>query len=329
MGMTFKMKYKIAFFSEARFTGKTARDHPNRRTEICWYAALDAVHKPIWTISQVLESENKYDLGILIIPKKNVAELMTFPLVDNLRKVCKKIAVMQEGPHSYFQDYPIEQQIWYFNTLQEMDFLLCHNKIDVKYYHGLTDKPCYTMPSLMLTDGLKIAEEKKDAVIIGGNMCSWYGGFDSYITAMTMNLPVYPIFVPSMGRKITGEESLDRIKHLPYLSWTQWIATLSEMKYGIHLMRTHAAGTFALNCSFLGIPCIGYKGLDTQEKLHPELTIKVGDIDEAKYFATKLKEDEEFYRICEIRTKHLYKVNYSEEVFLEHMNEIFKKELGK
>ena len=39
------------------------------------------------------------------------------------------------------------------------------------------------------------------------------------------------------------------------------------------MMRTHAAGTFALNCSYLGIPCIGYKGLDTQSTLHPDLSL--------------------------------------------------------
>lgn len=316
------MKYKIAFFTEAGFTGKVNRDHPNRRTEICWYAALDVTHHPIWTLKEVHET---YDLGICIIPKKNTEKLSLFPLVENMRRICTKIAVMQEGPQTYFQDYPLAIQIWYFNTLQEMDFLLCHNKIDVRYYEGLTGKSCYTMPSLMLTDGLKIASEKKDTVMIGGNMVSWYGGFDSYITAKKMNIPIY---APSMGRKIVGESHLD-LTHLPYMNWTEWITALSEMKYAIHLMRTHAAGTFALNCSFLGIPCIGYKGLDTQQILHPECTVELGDLDEAKYLATKLKEDEVFYRICEIRTKHLYKVNYSEEVFLEHMNEIFKKELGK
>lgn len=316
------MKYKIAFFTEAGFTGKTDRDNPNRRTEYCWYAALDAMHHPIWQLKDLKET---YDLGIVILPKKNTAQLSLFPLVENMRRICTKIAVMQEGPHSYFQDYPLVQQIWYFNTLQEMDFLLCHNKIDVRYYEGLTGKPCYIMPSLMLTDGLKISAEKKDTVMIGGNMVSWYGGFDSYITAKEMKIP---ISAPSMGRKIEGEEQLADLTHFSYMNWTDWITALSEMTYAIHLMRTHAAGTFALNCSWLGIPCIGYKGLDTQQLLHPECTIEVGDIDEAKYLATKLKEDEEFYRICEIRTKHLYKVNYSEEVFLEHMNEIFKKVLG-
>ena len=53
---------------------------------------------------------------------------------------------MQEGPAWYFQDYPLEQQIWYYNTLQEMDFLFVHNEIDkklvaeIKFYKSRFDK---------------------------------------------------------------------------------------------------------------------------------------------------------------------------------------------
>ena len=48
-------------------------------------------------------------------------------------------------------------------------------------------------------------------------------------------------------------------------------------------MRTHVAkGTFSMNCSFHGIPCIGYRGLDTQQILHPLTTVEVGDLDEER-----------------------------------------------
>jgi hypothetical protein len=80
-------------------------------------------------------------------------------------------------------------------------------------------------------------------------------------------------------------------------------------------MRTHAAGTFALNCAYLGIPCIGYEGLDTQEICHPELTIKLGDLEEAKKLITSLKEDEKFYNHCSHITKQHYKKYYSEDKF--------------
>jgi hypothetical protein len=77
-------------------------------------------------------------------------------------------------------------------------------------------------------------------------------------------------------------------------------------------MRTHAAGTFALNCGFHGIPCIGYKGLDTQETLHPLTTVDVGDLEKAKNIAKKLKEGEKFYNLCSETARKRYKTNYEE-----------------
>lgn len=316
------MRSKIAFFTEGNFSGKIPRDHPNRRTDLCWQIALDSTHHSIWDLQNVTE---KYDLGICIIPKKNIDKLSQFPLVENMRRLCKKIVSMQEGPNWFWEDYTLPEQIWYYNTLQEMDFILCHNESDVKYYQGLTDKSCYTMPPLMLTDNLKTRVEKMDAVIIGGNFCSWYSGMPSYITAMAMGLPIY---VPSMGRKIEGEEQLTNLTHLPYMSWTEWITALSEMKYAVHLMRIHAAGTFFLNTSWLGIPSIGYKGLDTAQILHSDLTVELGDLTTAKKLLLKLKTDGDFYIHCSETTKENYEKYYTEEKFIIHMNEIFKKELG-
>jgi hypothetical protein len=82
-------------------------------------------------------------------------------------------------------------------------------------------------------------------------------------------------------------------------------------------MRTHAAGTFALNCAYLGIPCIGYKGLDTQEILHPELTVELGDLQAAKELAKKIRLDEEFYLYLSNKARALYLENYTELKFKE------------
>ena len=125
-----------------------------------------------------------------------------------------------------------------------------------------------------------------------------------------------------MGRKITNEENFPNLKHLPYMQWTQWIHTLSQFNVGIHLMRTHAAGTFALNCAYLGIPCIGYKGLDTQQTLHPSLTVDVGDIEKANELAIRLRNDVEFYNNCSFNSKELYQIYYSEEKWLQNWNKI-------
>ena len=103
------------------------------------------------------------------------------------------------------------------------------------------------------------------------------------------------------------------------MNWVEWIKTLNNFKYGVHMMRTHAAGTFALNCAYLGIPCIGYEGLDTQEKCHPNLTVKLGDLATAKKLLTLLKTDQGFYSDCSLISKENHKKYYCEKNFLKQI----------
>jgi len=298
---------KVAFFTEMNFIGKIPRNHTNMRTEFAWMVALDADH---YNINQV--PEDKYDLGIIIIPKKN-------PDIDlaQIKEYCNKVAVMQEGPHWYFQDYDIARQVHYYNSLQKADIIFAHNKKDKEYYQGLTQhKDIRVMQSLMIEDSIDInsltdSKDRKNC-IIGGNFVSWYGGFDSFIVANNV-FKSDEIYAPSMGRKQEGEENL--IKHIPYTEWNDWIKQLSKFRVGIHLMRTHAAGTFALNCAYLGIPCIGYKGLDTQETLHPSLSIDVGDINKANELLKTLNNNKDFYDKCKEEAKKNYDKFYHERNF--------------
>ena len=67
------------------------------------------------------------------------------------------------------------------------------------------------------------------------------------------------------------------INHLPWMVWKDWMNNLSKYRVGVQL-GTAAAGTFNLNCSYLGIPCIGYSNLNTQRILHPPTTVELGDV---------------------------------------------------
>jgi hypothetical protein len=151
--------------------------------------------------------------------------------------------------------------------------------------------------------------------MIGGNFVQWYGGFDSYVVARSIN---HPMTAPSMGRKQEDEDLIEDITYLPYMNWRDWINILGNYRIGVHLMRTHAAGTFSLNCGFHGIPSIGYKGLDTQELLHPNTTVEVGDLLSAKKIIKKLDTDKYFYQECSEQTKELFSYLYSEEAWLEN-----------
>ena len=298
---------KVIFFSESNIKGKVDRLFPNQRTEFSWSLMLDAEWCPL------NKSPNKkYDLGIVIIPKNN-------PNVDidKIRQYCKNVSVMQEGPHWYYQDYSVEQQIHYLNCLRTADWVYCHNMSDIRYYKGLGCKDVRIMRSMMIPEGLdsQLTTSMKSGILLGGNFVSWYGGMDSYLVASEVDEQKYGV---SMGRKQEQESLIEDIKYLPYMNWREWINHIGQYKVGVHMMRTHAAGTFSMNMSWHGTPVIGYKGLDTQELLHPQTTVEVGDLLSAKQIISRLYEDEFFYQECSEQTKKLFNKHYSEEAWLKH-----------
>ena len=299
---------KIAFFTEMGFNGKIDRKHPNMRTEFAWMCSLEADHYNLNDAPQ-----QYYQLGIVIIPKKR-PDLVN---LSHIKNFCKNVGVMQEGPFWLFQDYDLENQIHYYNNLIESDIIFTHNEQDRKYYKGLTNhKDVRVLPSLMISDAVgELPTEDRSGIMIGGNMVSWYGGFDSFMLANSVTDEIYQ---PKMGRSLPNEQQLG-ITQLPYLQWDSWMKELNKRKFGIHMMRTHAAGTFALNCSYVGIPCVGYGELDTQRLLHPNLSVENGDLEKARELVNKLWNDFDFYKENCILTQQLYKERYSEKVFKERL----------
>ena len=145
-----------------------------------------------------------------------------------------------------------------------------------------------------------------------------YGGFDSYQVALEITDDITSI---TTGRMKPEEKGL--FKHLDWMYWSEWINTLSQYHVGVQL-GTAAAGTFNLNCSFHGIPCIAYSNSNTQKILHPKTTVELGDVVGAKDIARKLK-DKTFYNECMMDTLDNYEKYYTEEKFVEHWNNIWEK----
>jgi len=91
-----------------------------------------------------------------------------------------------------------------------MDIIFCHNDMDLKYYKGITDVKCELMPTLMITDHIKIYEGERKGVMVGGNWVTAYRGFDSYIIGKVLS---DNISSPTTGRMKPDEKMLD-INHL-------------------------------------------------------------------------------------------------------------------
>jgi hypothetical protein len=306
---------KIAFFTEGQYTGRIPRSNPNMRTDVAWICALDAIHYPI---NKIHELNEEFDLGIVIIPKHKEI-LFNYPLIENMRKICKKIGTMQESTYWYWQGGTIQAQLWYHNILQSMDIIFCHNDMDLKYYRGITDVKCELMPTLMITDHIKTYEGERKGVMVGGNWVTAYRGFDSYIVGKILS---NNISSPTTGRMKPDEKLLD-INHLPWVLWLEWMYELSKCKYGVQL-GTAAAGTFNLNCAYLGIPCIAYDNVNTQKYLHPDLSVPDGDIEQARKLATRLANDNDFYTECSNKAKKNFSELYSEKIYLKNINNIIK-----
>lgn len=303
----------VAFFSEIQFTGKYPTNFPNARTDVAWQIFMDADHYCIYN-PDTWGDEVLYDVGIIILPKTNL------PHYDYFKNLpCDKIFVMQEGPNWYWQDWSITDQILYLNFINSdvVTGLLCHNISDISYYSGLTKHPVFVLQTAICENALINRQpwpiEQRKNAIIGGNMVSWYGGMDSFLVAKNFNVPIY---CPTMGRAQADELKIEELNHIPYNTWSLWMGNLSNFKYAVHLMRTHAAGTFALNCAYYGIPCIGYYGLDTQEQCHPFTTVSDGDLFTAKKYATLLATDDEFYKDCADECRKSYDLQYSKEAWL-------------
>jgi hypothetical protein len=305
---------EIAFFTEGGWAGKVPRNHMDIRTDSAWMCSLNTEHHPITSIHTL--QDDSYDFGIVIIPKKK-DKLFNYPLINEMKRVCKKIGTMQESTYWYWQGGTVQSQLWYHDILQSMDIIFCHNDMDLKYYRGITDVRCELLPSLMITDNVKQFKGERDGVMVGGNWVTAYRGFDSYIIGKILS---DKITSPTTGRMKKDETLLD-INHISWIKWVDWMFELSKCKYGVQL-GTAAAGTFNLNCSFLGIPCIGYDNVNTQKYLHPELSVPDGDVESARNLAVKLKTNENFYLHCSNQTKKLFNEIYSEKVFLKKVKNI-------
>jgi len=307
------MGIKVGFFTEGGFEGKITLDNPNIRTDAAWMYLTDATHHPFSRLSFL--PDNLYDVGVMILPKKR-RMLLNYPLLEQYRRVCKKVTVMQESYYNYWQDSPLDEQIWYFNFITEMDLIFCHNDVDLDYYYGLTNVRTELMPTAMVTEGIVRREGLGNGVIIGGNWVKDYGGFDSYQVSREITDDITAI---TTGRMKPEETQI--LKHIPWVMWRDWIDILGQYNVGVQL-GTAAAGQFQLNTSFHGIPCIGYSNLNTQSILHPLTTVELGDIDKAKDLARKLKDDK-FYKLCMDTTQKRFEKYYSEEMFVKNWKRIW------
>jgi hypothetical protein len=320
---------RIAFLTEMGFSGTIPPTHNNMRTEFAWMNALNAVHYPLANYDSVKE----YDVVFIIFPKgktylnsegstlvNGINPISTYlqqPIIPTLKESNTKVYYIQEGPHWWWNDYEVIDQIQFYNFLSLTDGIFAHNVSDASYYRGLFwNKKVEVIHSLMIEDFIKdIQPITEDKVLIGGNFSRWYGGFESYMVASEFGLPIWG---QESHSKRVNEGGIGNLSHFPRMNWNDWMVEVSKFKYGVHLMPTVAAGTFSLNCAYFGIPVIGNEKVDTQRLLHPNLSVEVNDVESAMLMVEMLK-DPIFYKKKSEEAKDNYHTYYTKEVWIKQM----------
>ena len=312
--------------SEMGFEGYFPVNYPNLRVLETQLLYLEAYHLPIQKIfneGKTYKGSILYNIGKGGFEKPYISDLYHnyHNVVSLLQEKFDEIYIYQDGEIGWWNQVDTRLQAWWYNQLRASNGILVPNSTDIPFYKGLfPDKEIKVIRSVMTDEGLDKTKFKpqENRTIITGPLTREYNGFSQVLIAHNADMP---IDIPPMGESRMPKDSWEMapnlgINYLNYMSWVDWMYNLSRYKIGYMMSAATASGSFALNCAYLGIPCIGDKRADTQSILFPDLAIDVFDNKKALDLTLKLKKDLDFYIEVSNKAKRLYKKEFTKEKML-------------
>ena len=313
--------------SEMGFEGYFPVNYPNLRVLETQLLYLEAYHLPIQKIlteGKAYKGSLLYNIGKGGFEKPYISDLYHnyHNVVAQLKEKFEEVYIYQDGEIGWWNQVDTRLQAWWYNQLRAANGILVPNSTDVSFYKGLfPDKKIKVIRSVMTDEGLDKTKfkPKEDRTIVTGPLTREYNGFSQLLLAHNLDMPVD---IPPMGESRMPKDSWEMasnlgVNYLQYMSWTEWMYNLSRYKVGYMMSAATASGSFALNCAYLGIPCIGDKRADTQSILFPDLAIDVFDNKKALNLTLKLKNDLDFYIEVSNKAKRLYKKEFTKEKMLQ------------
>ena len=312
--------------SEMGFEGYFPVNYPNLRVLETQLLYLEAYHLPIHKIlndGKTYKGSILYNIGKGGFEKPYISDLYHnyHNVVNLLQEKFDEIYIYQDGEIGWWNQVDTRLQAWWYNQLRASNGILVPNSTDIPFYKGLfPDKEIKVIRSVMTDEGLDKTKFKpqENRTIVTGPLTREYNGFSQVLIAHNADMP---IDIPPMGESRMPKDSWEMapnlgINYLNYMSCVDWMYNLSRYKIGYMMSAATASGSFALNCAYLGIPCIGDKRADTQSILFPDLAIDVFDNKKALDLTLKLKKDLDFYIEVSNKAKRLYKKEFTKEKML-------------
>ena len=312
--------------SEMGFEGYFPVNYPNLRVLETQLLYLEAYHLPIQKIlteGKTYKGSLLYNIGKGGFEKPYISDLYHnyHNVVAQLKEKFEEVYIYQDGEIGWWNQVDTRLQAWWYNQLIASDGILVPNSTDISFYKGLfPDKKIKVIRSVMTDEGLDKTKfkPKENRTIVTGPLTKEYNGFSQLLLAHNLDMPVD---IPPMGESRMPKDSWEMapnlgVNYLQYMSWAEWMYNLSRYKIGYMMSAATASGSFALNCAYLGIPCIGDKRADTQSILFPDLAVDVFDNEKALKLTFKLKNDLDFYIEVSNKAKRLYKQEFTKEKML-------------
>ena len=312
--------------SKMGFEGYFPVNYPNLRVLETQLLYLEAYHLPIHKIlndGKTYKGSILYNIGKGGFEKPYISDLYHnyHNVVSLLQEKFDEVYIYQDGEIGWWNQVDTRLQAWWYNQLRASNGILVPNSTDIPFYKGLfPDKEIKVIRSVMTDEGLDKTKFKpqENRTIVTGPFTREYNGFSQVLIAHNADMP---IDIPPMGESRMPKDSWEMapnlgINYLNYMSWVDWMYNLSRYKIGYMMSAATASGSFALNCAYLGIPCIGDKRADTQSILFPDLAIDVFDNKKALDLTLKLKKDLDFYIEVSNKAKRLYKKEFTKEKML-------------
>jgi hypothetical protein len=312
--------------SEMGFEGYFPVNYPNLRVLETQLLYLEAYHLPIQKIiteGKTYKGSLLYNIGKGDFEKPYISDLYHnyHNIVSLLQEKFEGVYIYQDGEIGWWNQVDTRLQAWWYNQLRAASGILVPNSTDVSFYKGLfPDKEIKVIRSVMTDEGLDKSKfkPKENRTLITGPLTREYNGFSQLLLAHNLDMPVD---IPPMGESRMPKDSWEMadnlgVSYLEYMTWAEWMYNLSRYKVGYMMSSATASGSFALNCAYLGIPCIGDKRADTQSILFPDLAVDIFDNEKALELTFKLKNDLDFYIEVSNKAKRLYKQEFTKEKML-------------
>ena len=317
--------------SEMGFEGYFPTNYPNLRVLETQLMYLEAYHLPLQKIiteGKTYKGSLLYNIGKGDLKKQYISNLYYnhHNIVNLLKEKFEKVYIYQDGETGWWNQTDVKLQVWWYNQLDSADGILVPNSTDISFYKGLfPNKEIKVIRSVMTDEGLDKTKFKlkEDRTIITGPLTREYNGFSQLLLAHNLDMP---IDIPPMGESRMPKDSWEMadnlgVNYLQYMTWAEWMYNLNRYKVGYMMSAATASGSFALNCAYLGIPCIGDKRADTQRILFPDLAIDIMDNAKALELTIKLKNNLAFYNEVSIKAKQIYNSEFTKEKMLNILNE--------